>query len=44
MAIIYWKYKINNPYSLESLMKNYIGWYLWFNKFTPLEEGIYPHG
>jgi len=33
---------ITNSYSLEWFIKFYIGCNLWFNKFTPLQDELYP--
>ena len=45
MVVIYWKYESNNnSCSLEWFIEIYIGCNLWFNKFTLLEDEIYPQG
>jgi len=36
--------KLTISYSLESFTKLYIGCNLWFSRFTPLEDEIYPQG
>ena len=33
---------ITNSYSLEWFIKIHTGYNLWFNKFTPLEDELYP--
>jgi len=42
--LIYWKYEIKNSYSLEWFIIICIGWNLWFSKFAPLEDEIFPRG
>jgi len=36
--------KLTNSYSLESFVKIYIDYNLWYSKFIPLEGEIYPQG
>jgi len=41
MMLTYWKYEINKLLQFR-MIKNYTGCNLWFSKFTPLEDEIYP--
>jgi len=36
--------ELTNIYSLEGFIKICIGCNLWFSKFTPLKDDIYPQG
>jgi len=43
MVLIYWKCEHNKLLQFRIIYKKmYIGCNLWFNKFTPLEDELYP--
>jgi len=44
MVLFFQKYEITSSYSLEWFIKIYICCNLWFSKFTPLEDEIFPRG
>jgi len=42
MVVIYWKYEILKLLQFRMIYNIYICCELWFSKFTPLEDEIYP--
>ena len=43
MLLIYWKYEVNKLLQFRMITEIYICCNLWFSKFTPVEDEIYPH-
>jgi len=42
MLLIYWKYEVNKLLQFRMITEIYICCNLWFSKFTPVEDEIYP--
>jgi len=42
MVLIYWKYEINKLVQFAVIYKNLRWLHLWYSKFTPFEDEIYP--